>query len=128
MFSRQGKSKFSYCYLIELLSFLVPSLPPGVTALMVDSTSIKVTLLPLSSEFAHGILKEYLVKYRRVDEPLSADIVRSLQVNQSSLNLTDLNEFTYYSIQASATTSKGEGPKSAPFYVKTDEDGTPLLI
>lgn len=95
---------------------------------MLNSTSIQVTLLSLPSEFVHGILKEYLVAYRRVDDPLSPATVRSLQVEQLVVNLTDLNEFTNYSVQALATTSKGQGPNSAPFYVKTDEDGTIPLI
>ncbi|XP_078349636.1 LOW QUALITY PROTEIN: polycystin-1-like protein 2 [Oculina patagonica] len=100
----------------------VPSLPPNVKAVMLNATSIQVTLLPLPSEFVHGILKEYLVAYGRVDDPLSPATVRSLQVDQLVVNLTNLNEFTNYSIQALATTSKGQGPNSAPIYVKTDED------
>lgn len=91
---------------------------------MLNSTSVQVTILPLPSQFAHDVLKGYLVKYRRVDEPLSPVIVRLLQLDQLVVNLTDLDEFTNYSIQASAFTSKGQGPLSVPCYVKTDEDGT----
>ena len=90
---------------------------------MLSSTSIQVTLVPLPSQFTHGTLQGYLVRYRQADEPLSPDIIRLLQRNQSVVNLTDLEEFTNYSVQASAFTSKGSGPFSAPFYVKTDEDG-----
>ena len=93
---------------------------------MLNSTSVQVTLLPLPSQFAHGILKGYLVRYRRVDEPLSPASIRLLQLDQLVVNLTDLDEFTNYSVQALALTSKGQGPLSAPFYVKTDEDGTLL--
>ena len=93
---------------------------------MLNSTSIQVNLLPLPSEFVHGILTEYLLTYRRVDNPLSPAIAQALQVDQLVVNLTDLNEFTNYSVQASAATSKGQGPASAPLYVKTDEDGTLL--
>ena len=90
---------------------------------MLNSTTIQVNILPLPSEFVHGILKEYLLTYRRVDKPLLAATVRKLPVDQLTFNLTELDEFTNYSVQASAATSKGEGPTSALFYVMTDEDG-----
>jgi len=95
---------------------------------MLNSTSIQVTLLPLPSQFAHGTLRGYFVRYQRADEPLSPSIDRFLQQDQSVVNLTDLEEFTNYSVQASAVSSKGQGPFSAPFYVKTDEDGNLRLI
>lgn len=95
---------------------------------MVSSTSIQVTLLPLPSEFVHGILKGYLVTYRRIDDLLSPTTVLSLQIDQLVVELTDLNEFTAYSVQASAITSKGQGPRSVPILVTTAEDGTLLFI
>ena len=99
-----------------------------MTAMMLSSTSIQVTVLPLPSQFIHGILKGYLVRYGRADEPLSLGIMRLIQRNQSVVNLTDLEEFTNYSVQASGVSSKGQGPFSSPLYVKTDEDGNLLLI
>ena len=96
--------------------------------MMLSSTSIQVTVLPLPSQFIHGILKGYLVRYGRADEPLSLGIMRLIQRNQSVVNLTDLEEFTNYSVQASGVSSKGQGPFSSPLYVKTDEDGNLLLI
>lgn len=95
---------------------------------MLSSTSVQVTLLPLPSQFIHGTLTGYFVRYGRADEELSLSIIRLLQRNQSMINLTNLEEFTNYSVQASAVTSKGSGPFSAPFYVKTDEDGNLLSI
>lgn len=99
-----------------------------MTAVMLSSTSIQVTVLPLPSQFIHGIVKGYLVRYRRADEPLSLGIKRFIRRNQSVVNLTDLEEFTNYSVQASAVSSKGQGPFSSPFYVKTDEDGNLISI
>jgi len=40
----------------------------------------------------------------------------------SQTTLTSLNEYTNYSITVFASTSKGEGNKSTPFVVITDED------
>ena len=99
-----------------------------MTAVMLSSTSIQVTVLPLPSQFIHGIVKGYLVRYRRADEPLSLGIKRFIRRNQSVVNLTDLEEFTNYSVQASAVSSKGQGPFSSPLYVKTDEDGNLMSI
>ena len=66
--------------------------------------------------------------YERVDQHPTTVVERILQVNQPDVQLTDLNEFTNYSVQVSAFTSKGHGPSSAPFYVMTDEDGTVIFI
>lgn len=96
--------------------------------MMLSSTSIQVTVLPLPSQFIHGILKGYLVRYGRADEPLSPGNIRLLQWNQLVVNLTNLEEFTNYSVQASGVSSKGQGPFSSPLYVQTDEDGNLLLI
>lgn len=99
-----------------------------MTAMMLSSTTIQVTVLPLPSQFIHGILKGYLVRYGRADEPLSPGNIRLLQWNQLEVNLTNLEEFTNYSVQASGGSSKGQGPFSSPLYVQTDEDGNLLLI
>ena len=96
--------------------------------MMLNSTSIQVTVLPLPSRFIHGTLKGYLVRYGRADEALSLGITQLFQWDQSVVNLTNLEEFTNYSIQASAVSSKGQGPFSSPLYVQTDEDGNLLLI
>lgn len=40
----------------------------------------------------------------------------------NQITLTDLNKHTNYSITVFASTSKGEGNKSTPIVVVTDED------
>lgn len=39
------------------------------------------------------------------------------------ITLTGLNKYTPYTVEISANTSKGEGPRSQPIKVWTDEDG-----
>ena len=68
------------------------------------------------------------MNYHRVDQYPPTVVVRILEVNQSVVQLNGLNEFTNYSVQVSAFTSKGHGPNSAPLTVMTDEDGTVLHI
>ena len=98
-----------------------------MAAVTLNSTSIQVTLQSLPSQFAHGILKGYLMTYQRVDQHQSA-VERLLAVNQTVVQLNDLDEFTNYSIQALAFTRKGQGPSSPPFHIRTDEDGTLVIL
>ena len=95
---------------------------------MLSAISIQVTIQPLPSEFVHGILRGYKMIYQSVDQHPSTVVVRILEVNQSVVQLTGLNEFANYSVRVSAFTSKGPGPSSAPFYFMTEEDGTVVFI
>ena len=54
--------------------------------------------------------------------PSGPEKPKTVTAPASQTTLTGLNEYTNYSITVFASTSKGEGNKSTPIVVTTDED------
>ncbi|GFR74893.1 down syndrome cell adhesion molecule [Elysia marginata] len=101
----------------------VPSQPPeGVQATPLSSDSVKVAWSPPPLFTLHGILQGYKILYKpvRLDEDESdANFQTSPHLE---IVLFGLEKFTNYSVQVLAYTRKGEGVRSAPVYVTTQED------
>ncbi|OWF38939.1 Down syndrome cell adhesion molecule [Mizuhopecten yessoensis] len=101
----------------------VPSQPPqGVQANAINSQAIKVIWSPPPLFTLHGILQGYRILYKpvRKDEDESdANIETSSKLE---VTISNLQKYTNYSIQVLAYTRKGEGVRSDPIYVRTQED------
>ncbi|KAL9957849.1 hypothetical protein ACROYT_G034798 [Oculina patagonica] len=94
----------------------VPSRPPQqVQGIHQSSTSLLITWSGIPARYAHGIITEYNVYVNNNSRRVVGSGARMIV-------LTGLNKYTPYSVQISANTSKGEGPRSQPITVWTDED------
>jgi hypothetical protein len=99
---------------------LVPSVAPTqLAAGAINSTSIWVKWSHLSTSSSNGILRGYIVKYRR--KKYSENI--SVSPTSGEVILGNLWKFTSYHIQVAGFTSNGHGPFSETFRIPTDEDG-----
>lgn len=104
-----------------MLYSAVPGEPPlNVTAVNSSSTSILVIWEPPGKEVIFGILREFEIRYYITSQPdnTSSHIIPA---THEMFNITELLEFTNYSIEISAITI-GNGPFSEPVTVITDED------
>lgn len=120
-----GEKGMSLCYPPHATVFVpVPSSPPqSVRSFNTSSTSVNVTWLEVPTGFVHGILLGYRVFYSITQhQPISVPYT-IVSANKLSKEITMLKKFTNYTIQLAAYTRIGDGTKSPPFIVSTDEDG-----
>ena len=99
--------------------------PQPVEGRNTSPTSILVTWGEVPADKQHGIILEYSVIYKKsvVDTETKERVVTpSIQFNSRRIELTKLTEYTSYSIQVLAATVKGDGPRSEPITVRTDQD------
>ena len=100
--------------------------PQPVEGHNTSSTSILVTWGEVPADKQHGKILEYTVIYNKsavVDTETKKRVVSpSTQFNSRQIKLTGLTEYTSYSIQVLAATVKGDGPRSEPITVWTDQD------
>lgn len=104
-----------------MLNSAVPGEPPlNVTAVNSSSTSILVTWDSPREEVIFGILRAFEIRYYITSQPdnTSSHIIPA---RHRMFNITELLEFTNYSVEVSAITI-GNGPFSEPVIVITDED------
>lgn len=114
----------------DAIVFLVLCSVPGAAPQPVEghntsSTSILVTWGEVPADKQHGKILEYTVVYKTsvVDTETKERVVPpSIQFNSRRIELTKLTEYTSYSIQVLAATVKGDGPRSEPITVRTDQD------
>ena len=102
--------------------FSVPTgFPIDVQGHNTSSTSILVQWGNVPVSQRNGIIVNYKVTYQNSSE---GDVEQTKVVNATTTQVTllGLNEYTVYSIQLSASTSKGVGPKSEAKEVRTDQD------
>ena len=101
----------------------VPSQPPeDVQATSLNSTSIKVAWSPPSLLTLHGILQGYKILYKPVRQDEDEGDANFKMTTRLDVVLSRLEKFTNYSIQVLAYTRKGEGVRSEPVFVHTQED------
>ena len=99
--------------------------PQAVEGHNTSSTSILVTWGEVPADKKHGKILEYTVIYKKTKEDTETKervISPSTQFNSRQIKLTKLTEYTSYSIQVLAATVKGDGPRSEPITVWTDQD------
>ena len=107
------------CHWTHLYVLIAPGGPPtDVEGNATSSTEIFVYWQPPEEIDRHGIITSYDIMYSSDDN--GSEIIEEHPT--TSINLTDLCEFTNYSISVRARTAVGEGPFSDTMFVVTDED------
>ena len=85
-----------------------------------SSTSIMVQWGNVSKSQRNGIIVNYIVTYQV--SPEGDEQTKVVNATTTQVTLMGLNKYTVYSIQLSASTSKGAGPKGEAEKVRTDQD------
>ena len=107
---------FCYCYFNA-----EPNAPPGdVRGRNESSKKIFVQWDQVPDADQNGVILSYTVTYRAL--PYGPHQTQQVTAPTRSATLTGLNEYTNYSITVFASTIKGDGNKSDPITVITDED------
>ena len=95
------------------------SVPANVRATVVTSRSIQITWEPSSSSDVTG----YLISYTTTASYTSGGSVTVNDVTTTSYTLTNLEEYTTYTITVQATSSSGMSDNSNEVSVTTDTAG-----
>lgn len=105
--------------------FLVPGAPPSmVNAYPESSSSLRIVWEPPPENKQNGIISYYkifIVPKTRSDS--EATVIEIKNPRAREFVIDELLKWTQYRIWMLAGTSVGDGPKSAPLDIKTDEDG-----
>ena len=111
-----------YCFPLSfLLYYSEPNAPPSnVKGHNTSSTSILVQWSDVPPADQNGIILRYTVSYTAL--PGGSQQTKVVDAPTTETTLTELNEFTNYSITVFASTVKGDGNASTPTTVITDED------
>ena len=97
----------------------VPSIPPElVSAIALDSRSIRISWIPPNMENVNGIVRQYIINVTEVTT--GQDIL--LQTNQTDITVDGLHPHYEYSYQVAAETV-AVGPWSLPSIIHMPEDG-----
>ncbi len=109
----------SYCFI--LLRSVPGAAPQNLKGRHTSSTSILVTWGKVPPDQQHGNILHYTVFYK---ESAGGGAERMEKVNSPTrqIELKPLKKYTEYSIQVLAATVKGDGPRSVPITVRTDQD------
>jgi hypothetical protein len=103
----------------------VPGAPPqSVSAFAESSTSLRVSWSPPPENKQNGLIAYYKIFYvpkTRSDSEATVVVIKNPAARDFVLD--DLLKWTDYRLWMLAGTSVGDGPKSTPVEVKTDEDG-----
>ena len=109
--------------------FLVPGAPPSmVNAYPESSSSLRIVWEPPPENKQNGIISYYkifIVPKTRSDS--EATVIEIKNPRAREFVIDELLKWTQYRIWMLAGTSVGDGPKSAPIDIKTDEDGRYLF-
>ena len=114
--------------MFTLLFFCVePNAPPSnVQGRKASSTSILVQWGDVPAADQNGIILSYTVKYTAL--PGGSEQTKVVNAPANETTVTELNEYTNYSITVFASTSKGGGNVSEPIIIITDEDSKFAVI
>ena len=131
-FSSHGLSYFEFIfYLFAISQFLFVfssfhNSVPSESALVItghnkSSTSIQVNWKAIRKSYIHGVLRGYVVLYRRANETNRTTEAVHVGPDTTSLLLRDLWIYTKYAISIYGFTNAGDGRKSKQIVVSTDE-------
>lgn len=88
-----------------------------------DSRSIKVTWKPPPKDQQNGEIQGYKIFYVKNEKSQTDQDAKSVSVEAEEIVLGELEIFTEYKIWVIAFTTVGDGPRSQPIRVWTNEDG-----
>ncbi|KAM6436186.1 phosphatidylinositol phosphatase PTPRQ isoform 2-T2 [Liasis olivaceus] len=116
-FTRLGHGNQSSAPLSVRTAETVPYFPPqNITYRNMSSSAIELSFLPPS--VPNGIIKTYTIYLTEIN----GTEVRVINTTHLSLIITGLKKYTKYLVEVSSSTVKGEGARSAPLDIITDED------
>uniref|UniRef100_G3R780 Protein tyrosine phosphatase receptor type Q n=1 Tax=Gorilla gorilla gorilla TaxID=9595 RepID=G3R780_GORGO len=92
------------------------SAPENITYKNISSGEIELSFLPPSSP--NGIIHKYTIYLKRSN----GNEERTINTTSLTQNIKGLKKYTQYIIEVSASTLKGEGVRSAPISILTEED------
>ncbi|KAM7116522.1 phosphatidylinositol phosphatase PTPRQ [Molossus nigricans] len=92
------------------------SAPENITYKNISSGEIEISFLPPRSP--NGIIQKYTIYLKRSN----GNEERTIDTTSLTQNIKGLKKYTHYMIEVSASTLKGEGVRSAPVSVLTEED------
>uniref|UniRef100_A0A8C2YRG2 Phosphatidylinositol phosphatase PTPRQ n=2 Tax=Chinchilla lanigera TaxID=34839 RepID=A0A8C2YRG2_CHILA len=116
-YTRFGHGNQSSALLSIRTSETVPySAPENITYKNISSGEIEVSFFPPTSP--NGIIQKYTIYLKRSN----GNEERTINTTSLTQNIKGLKKFTQYIIEVSASTHKGEGVRSAPVSVLTEED------
>ncbi|NXH29211.1 PTPRQ phosphatase, partial [Myiagra hebetior] len=116
-FTRLGHGNQSSFPLLVRTSETVPdSAPENLTYRNISSMEIELSFLPPS--IPNGIIQTYTIYLTRTNGTEQ----RVINTTLLTLRITDLNKYTEYTVEVSASTTMGEGIRSSPLQILTDED------
>nr|XP_017527742.2 phosphatidylinositol phosphatase PTPRQ [Manis javanica] len=92
------------------------SAPENITYKNISSGEIELSFLPPSSP--NGIIEKYTIYLKRSNE----NEERAINTTYLTQNIKGLKKYTQYMVEVSASTLQGEGVRSAPISVLTEED------
>ncbi|XP_038307825.1 phosphatidylinositol phosphatase PTPRQ isoform X2 [Canis lupus familiaris] len=90
--------------------------PENITYKNISSGEIELSFLPPSSP--NGIIQKYTIYLRRSSE----NEERTINTTSLTQSIKGLKKYTQYKIEVSASTLSGEGVRSEPLNVLTEED------
>ncbi|NXN98020.1 PTPRQ phosphatase, partial [Rhinopomastus cyanomelas] len=113
-FTRLGHGNQSSFPLLVRTSETVPdSAPENITYRNISSTEIELSFFPPS--VPNGLIQTYTVYLKRINGT-------EQRVINTTLLILHLKKYTEYTVEVSASTAVGEGLRSSPLLVLTDED------
>ncbi|XP_062990783.1 phosphatidylinositol phosphatase PTPRQ [Elgaria multicarinata webbii] len=116
-FTRLGHGNQSSALLSVRTAETVPDFPPqNITYRNISSSEIELSFYPPS--VPNGIIESYTIYLREAD----GTDERIINTTHLSLIITGLKIYTKYIVEVSSSTVKGEGARSAPLNILTDED------
>ncbi|XP_064365629.1 phosphatidylinositol phosphatase PTPRQ isoform X1 [Dromaius novaehollandiae] len=116
-FTRLGHGNQSSFPLLVRTSETVPdSAPENITYRNISSMEIELSFFPPS--VPNGIIQNYTIYLKRTNGTEQRVINTTLLI----LYIADLKKYTEYTVEVSASTSVGEGLRSAPVHILTGED------
>ena len=109
---------------ILFLTYSAPTAAPTqVQGEAIDSTSIRINWNPPPDDKQNGVILGYRILHSIKESGSSTDITQSVTADELTLVIRNLLKWTEYKFQVAAYTHLGDGPKSAPIFVQTKEDG-----
>ncbi|XP_055482184.1 phosphatidylinositol phosphatase PTPRQ isoform X1 [Psammomys obesus] len=116
-YTRLGHGNQSSSLLSVRTSETVPdSAPENITYKNISSGEIEVSFLPPSSP--NGVIQKYTIYLQRSN----GNEARTINTTSLTQNIRGLKKYTHYVIEVSASTLKGEGVRSMPITILTEED------
>ena len=104
----------------------VPGAPPQmVNAYPESSTSLRIVWKPPPENKQNGVIAYYKIFYvPKTRSDSEATVIEIKNANAREFVIDELMKWAGYRVWMLAGTSVGNGPKSAPIEIQTDEDGT----